>query len=86
MISKKGSNKRKLTGVVVSDKMDKTVVVEVKKIKTNPVYKKQYRVTKKYKAHDEKNVYKIGDSVIIVESRPISKHKRWTVEEKRSSK
>lgn len=71
--------KRKLEGEVTSDKMDKTVVVKVTTIKTHPKYKKQYKSSKKYKAHDEKNEYKIGDRVIIAECRPISKGKRWRV-------
>ena len=81
----KKSNKQKktkgkiLVGKVVSDKMDKTVVVEVERIKEHPKYKKRYKVRKKYKAHDEKNQYKVGDKVIIQETRPISKHKRWKV-------
>ncbi len=74
--------KRKLEGEVVSDKMDKTVVVKVTTIKTHPKYKKQYKVSKKYKAHDEKNEYKAGDKVVIAASRPISKDKRWYVVKK----
>ena len=70
---------RLMKGVVVSDKMDKTIVVSVSKFKKNPKYKKRYKVTEKYKAHDEKNEYKIGDKVIIQESRPMSKEKRWLV-------
>ena len=65
--------------MVVSDKMDKTVVVMVSRLKKHPKYKQRYRTTKKYKAHDEKNEYKVGDKVIIQESRPISKDKRWRV-------
>ena len=68
-----------MTGVVVSDKMDKTVVVKVEKIKIHPKFKKHYRVHKKYKAHDEKNQCKEGDLVVIEESRPLSKEKRWRV-------
>ncbi|MCD6410675.1 30S ribosomal protein S17 [bacterium] len=71
--------KRTMTGVVVSDKMDKTVVVKVEKIKIHPKFKKHYRVHKKYKAHDEKNQCKEGDLVVIEESRPLSKEKRWRV-------
>jgi small subunit ribosomal protein S17 len=59
--------------------MDKTVVVLVDRYKEHPKYKKRYKVSKKYQAHDEKNEYKIGDKVIIQESRPISKEKRWRV-------
>lgn len=70
---------RKMEGVVVSDKMSKTVVVKVIKIKTHPKYKKQYQVSTNYKAHDENNTCKIGDKVTIVACRPISKDKRWRV-------
>ena len=66
-------------GYVVSDKMDKTVVVEVVRSKMDPVYKKYVRVRKSYKAHDEKNAYRIGDRVEIIEHRPLSKLKRWKV-------
>jgi len=71
--------KRILNGVVVSDKSDKTVVVLVERRFTHPLFKKTVRRTKKYKAHDETNRCKVGDRVQIVESAPISKHKRWTV-------
>jgi small subunit ribosomal protein S17 len=66
-------------GVVVSDKMDKTVVVAVEGVKIHPLYKKPVTFAKKYKAHDENNTCKIGDRVQIVESRPLSKEKRWRV-------
>jgi small subunit ribosomal protein S17 len=68
-------------GLVVSDKMDKTVVVAVETRKVHPLYKKAIKVTKKYKAHDENNDCKIGDKVKIVETRPLSKEKRWRVTE-----
>jgi small subunit ribosomal protein S17 len=68
-----------LKGVVVSDKMDKTVVVSVSRFVKHPLYGKFYKVSKKYKAHDEGNVYKVGDKVEIVETRPISKDKRFKV-------
>ena len=71
--------KRVLHGVVVSDKNDKTVVVEVESRYTHPLFKKTVRRTKKYQAHDEGNAFKIGDRVEIVESAPISKDKRWVV-------
>ena len=75
-----GSEKgRLLKGVVTSDKMDKTVTVLVTRYKEHPKYKKRYKVSKKYKAHDEKNERKKGDKVIIQETRPISKDKRWKV-------
>lgn len=73
------SGPRKLIGRVMSDKMDKTVVVEVVRFKVHPVYKKYVRVRKRYKAHDEKNEYKSGDRVEIVEYRPLSRHKRFKV-------
>jgi small subunit ribosomal protein S17 len=68
-----------LKGVVTSDKMDKTVVVSVSRFVKHPLYGKFYKVSKKYKAHDEANVYKIGDTVEIVETKPISKDKRFKV-------
>ncbi len=73
--------KRTLRGVVVSDKMDKTIVVLVERLKQHPRYKKRYKVHKKYKAHDSENKYKIGDKVVIQESKPISKGKKWVVVE-----
>ncbi|MFW6282947.1 MAG: 30S ribosomal protein S17 [Minisyncoccales bacterium] len=74
--------KKKLKGKVVSDKMDKTVVVEVERSKQHPKYKKRYQVHRKYKAHDEKNEIKEGDQVVIEEIKPISKDKKWKVVEK----
>lgn len=74
--------KRILQGIVVSDKGNKTVIVNVERRITHPVYKKTIKRSKKYAAHDEKNEYKIGDVVRISESRPISKTKRWVVLEK----
>jgi len=71
--------KRKLKGIVVSDKMEKTVVVKVDRIKEHKKYKKRYKVSKRYKAHDEEQKCKIGDEVIIEECRPLSKEKRWKV-------
>ncbi|MBI2625316.1 MAG: 30S ribosomal protein S17 [Candidatus Nealsonbacteria bacterium] len=71
--------KRKLTGIIVSDKMQKTVVVEVERIKEHPKYKRRFRVHKRYKAHDQNQEYHVGDRVVIEESRPISKEKRWRV-------
>jgi small subunit ribosomal protein S17 len=71
--------KRVLQGVVVSDAMDKTVVVRVDRRVMHPVYKKFIRRSKKYSAHDEANAHKVGDVVRIEECRPISKSKRWTV-------
>jgi small subunit ribosomal protein S17 len=71
--------KRLLQGVVVSDKADKTVVVDVERRFTHPLLKKTVRRTKKYQAHDAENRCKIGDRVTIQESRPIAKTKRWVV-------
>lgn len=71
---------RRLNGTVVSDKMDKTVVVAVERIKRHPLYRKRYTVTKKFLAHDEANEVKIGEKVQIIESIPKSRRKRWTVE------
>ncbi len=68
-------------GLVVSDKMVKTVVVAVETRKVHPLYKKAIRVTKKYKAHDKNNACKIGDKVKISETRPLSKDKHWRVTE-----
>ncbi len=71
--------KKVLTGVVVSDKMDKTVAVLVERQFPHPLYGKVVRRSKKYLAHDEDNAYKVGDVVEIVEARPVSKRKRWRV-------
>jgi len=71
--------RRRLLGRVTSDKMDKTVVVEVMRYKRDPVYKKYVRVRKRYKAHDEKNEFRTGDRVELVEHRPLAKTKRWKV-------
>ncbi len=71
--------RRILQGVVVSDKMDKTVVVQVERRVMHPIYKKYIKRSKKYAAHDEANAYKIGDVVQIQECRPISKRKTWEV-------
>jgi small subunit ribosomal protein S17 len=71
--------RRRLIGRVSSDKMEKTVVVEVVRFKREAMYKKYVRVRKRYKAHDEKNEFKIGDRVEIEEHRALSKEKRWKV-------
>lgn len=68
-----------LSGIVVSDKMNKTVVVSVSRFVKHPKYGKYYKINKKYKAHDEENKYKIGDKVEITETRPISKDKKFKV-------
>jgi small subunit ribosomal protein S17 len=76
----RGEGKRKIrAGQVVSDKMDKTVVVSVQRQYLHPVYKRVVRESKKYKAHDEENRCRVGDRVRIVETRPLSKDKRWRV-------
>ena len=73
---------RTLKGVVVSDKMTKTVVVEVMRLKKNQKYQKFFKVSTRYKAHDEKGEYHTGDKVIISETRPMSREKRWIVTSK----
>lgn len=74
--------RRVLQGVVVSDKCDKTVTVKVEKRIMHAIYKKYMKVHKKYVAHDANNEYKNGDVVKIIESRPISKTKKWVVDSK----
>ena len=74
--------KKKLTGIVVSDKMQKTVVVLIERVKEHPKYKRRYKIHKKYKAHDENKEYKAGDKVIIEETAPISKDKHFIVVKK----
>ena len=71
--------KRRLKGVVVSDKMDKTRVVKIDVLKKHSRYHKYFTVSKKFKAHDKENKYKIGDRVVIEECRPLSKDKRWII-------
>ncbi len=77
---KRGIRKTRI-GVVVSNKMDKTVVVAVERLVKHPVYKKYVKRTSKFKAHDENNECQIGDVVKIVETRPLSRTKRWRVAE-----
>jgi small subunit ribosomal protein S17 len=74
--------KKKLEGIVVSDKMQKTVVVKVQSMKKHPKYLRYFKAHSRYKAHDENNEYKIGDKVMIEEMRPLSKDKRWNVVKK----
>lgn len=75
-------NRRKVrTGVVVSDAMDKTVTINVERQFPHPLYGKGVKRTKKYRAHDENNEYQVGDTVRIIETRPLSKTKRWRVVE-----
>ncbi|MDP3052871.1 MAG: 30S ribosomal protein S17 [bacterium] len=70
---------RKLKGKIVSDKMQKTRVVAVTRLTLHPKYKKYYKITRRFKAHDENNEYKVGEEVIMEETRPLSKDKRWRI-------
>lgn len=70
---------RKLKGTVISDKMRHTAVVRVDALKRHPTYEKYYRVSKKFKAHDEQDAYRVGDVVWMEETRPLSKEKRWRI-------
>lgn len=74
--------KRQLQGTVISDKMQKTLVVKVERVKEHPKYQKRYKIHKKYKAHVETGEYHVGDKVIIEECRPKSRDKRWKVVKK----
>jgi small subunit ribosomal protein S17 len=74
--------KRNLKGVVVSDKMELTCVVKVDRLVKHPLFKKYHTVSKRYKAHNPENQYHIGDSVVITETKPISKDKKWIITEK----
>ncbi|ASQ29259.1 30S ribosomal protein S17 [Borrelia miyamotoi] len=74
-------NKKELIGKVVSDKMSKTIVVEVVQRKMHPIYHKYLKVSRRVKAHDEREESKLGDTVKIIEARPISKEKRWMLVE-----
>lgn len=76
--------KRKLQGIVISDKTKKTITIKTERLKQDPKYKRIFKIHKKYKAHDEKEKYKIGDKVVIEECRPISKDKKWKVIDKLS--
>jgi len=73
---------RQLKGIIVSAKMDKTAVIEVEHLKFHPKYKKHYRVHKKFKVHNPDNLYKEGERVIIRQTRPLSKEKRWIIVKK----
>ena len=73
--------KRELIGVVVSDKADKTITVKVETYKKDPIYKKRIKYSKKYTAHDEENIAKVGDKVRLVATRPLSKTKRYELAE-----
>lgn len=75
-------NERKVReGIVVSDKMDKTVVVAIETMTLHPIYKKRVKRTMKFKAHDENNVAQVGDKVKVMETRPLSRDKRWRLVE-----
>ena len=78
-IEKKEIIRKKFTGKVISNINDKTIVVKVERVKQHPKYKKRYTVSRKYQVHDPKNQYLVGDKVIFVECRPLSKTKRWRV-------
>ncbi len=78
-MDKQNKQNKILKGEVVSDKMQKTVVVAVTRLKKHPKYKKYYKVTKRFNVHDEKGEFHTGDKVLIQETRPISKDKRWVV-------
>ena len=84
MSKNQNSKHRVLKGIVVSDKMQKTVIVEISRMKKHPKYKKYYSVSKRFKAHDENNEYRVGDHVVIEETRPMSKEKRWRIIQKMS--
>jgi small subunit ribosomal protein S17 len=77
--STKATKKQQIIGTVVSDKMDKTVVISVSRRKRHPKYHKSYTVTKRYQAHDEANEYKIGDKVVVESIAPMSKNKKFKV-------
>lgn len=78
------STRRRLTGVVVSDKMEKTIVVRVDRTLVHPMYGKRYVTSKKYHVHDPDNAHKMGETVVIVEDQPRSRHKKWRVLKKAS--
>ncbi|MEI6157548.1 MAG: 30S ribosomal protein S17 [Atribacterota bacterium] len=73
------ANQKRQTGKVISNKMNKTVVIKVTRITEHPVYSKKMKITKSFKAHDEKEICEIGDIVLIEETRPLSKTVRWRV-------
>ena len=80
-MTKERGNRKTRVGIVVSDKMDKTVVVKVDQLVMHPVYKKYIKRKVTFKAHDEQNTCAVGDKVLIVETRPLSRDKRWRVRE-----
>ena len=78
-IHKRKVIRKKFNGVVVSNKLDKTIIVRVDRVRVHPKYKKRYTISRRYKVHDEKNQFKEEDKVTFTECRPISKDKRWRV-------
>lgn len=78
--AERGHRKSRL-GVVVSDRMDKTIVVQIDRMVMHPIYKKYVKQRVKYKAHDERNEARTGDTVVIEECRPLSRHKRWRLKQ-----
>jgi small subunit ribosomal protein S17 len=83
MTNENKSGRRSVTGIVISDRMDKTITVQVTRLVKHPRYRKYVKRSKNYKAHDESNQCQINDTVVIEECRPLSKTKRWTVVERR---
>ncbi len=77
--NKQAVTRKKFSGVVVSNKMDKTIVVKVERVVVHPKYQKRYTVSRNYKVHDEENKHVEGDKVKFIECRPLSKDKRWRV-------
>ena len=81
MEPKESGTRKKMVGVVVKDKMDKTIVIETERLTKHPKYHKYLQRKKRYKAHDEENRCKVGDKVMVIETRPTSKDKRWLVKD-----
>lgn len=81
MVADKQGNRKTMMGTVTSDKMDKTFTVSIETVQQHPLYKKTIKTSKKYKVHDENNEAHTGDVVKIMETRPLSKDKRWTLVE-----
>ena len=79
MENKENKKRRVIKGTIVSNKMQKTVVVSVTRLRMHPKYKKYYKITKRYKAHNENQDFQVGDKVLIQETNPISKEKTWRV-------
>jgi len=79
MENKENKKRRVIKGTIVSNKMQKTVIVSVTRLRMHPKYKKYYKITKRYKAHNENQDFQVGDKVLIQETNPISKEKTWRV-------